>query len=174
MLDTAWSRRLQVLTVVCSIVFTIGTAVQAFVIIDDALVAHAMRLAGMPPEDAASGAPQLVTVLRATGVAYLVGNAVGLLALTGRTWVFVVVLVVNVTQAAGVVAGLVPRVVLKASVDAHGVAGILPTVVTDGGAAVLAVVLLGFLIRYRTPWARQRTGPAGRPPVSPAEPSRRR
>jgi hypothetical protein len=64
--------------------------------------------------------------------------------------------------------------VLEASVDAHGVAGILPTVVTDGGAAVLVVVLLGFLIRYRTPWARQRTGPAGGPPVSPAEPSRRR
>jgi hypothetical protein len=37
--------------------------------------------------EAEQAAPGFVTALRAIGVAYLVGNAVGLLALTGRTWV---------------------------------------------------------------------------------------
>ncbi|TQM14323.1 hypothetical protein [Pseudonocardia kunmingensis] len=144
------SRRLQVLTAVCSAVFAIGTALQAFVVIDEELVARAMELAGAP----ATEAPGFVAVLRAVGVAYVVGNALGLLALTGRAWVFWVVLVVNVTQAAGVVAGMVPAVVLQAARDEHGVAGLLPTFVTDGGAAVLVLVLLWFSARYRGPWAR--------------------
>lgn len=111
-----------------------------------------MQLAGAP--DATAQAPGFVAVLRAIGVVYLVGNALGVLALTGRAWVYWLVLVVNATQAAGVVAGLVPPVVLRASVDLHGAAGVLPTLVTDGGAAVLVLVLLAFAVRYRGPWAR--------------------
>ena len=146
------SRRLQVLTAVCSAVFAVGTAVQTFVIIDDALVTHAMQLAGAP--DAAARAPGFVAVLRAVGIGYLVGNALGVLAVTGRTWVYRLVLAVNVTQAAGVVAGLVPPVVLQASIELYGPAGVLPTLVTDGGAAVLVLVLLAFAARYRGAWAR--------------------
>ncbi|MHA6620864.1 hypothetical protein [Pseudonocardia sp. DLS-67] len=56
------------------------------------------------------------------------------------------------TQAAGVVAGLVPPAVLQASIDLYGPAGVLPTLVTDGSAAVL--VLLAFAVRYRGVWAR--------------------
>lgn len=164
MSDTAWTRRLQALTAVCSVLFTVGTAVQTFVIIDADLVMHAMLLAGTAPADAASAVPGFVAVLRAVGVAYIVGNAVGLLAFAGRTWVYVLVLVVNATQAAGVVAGMVPPVVLQASLDEYGLPGVLPTIITDGGAAVLVLVLLGFLVRYRTPWARQRV-PRRRPSV---------
>jgi hypothetical protein len=149
------SRGLQVLTATCSAVFAIGTALQTFVIIDDALVGHAMQLAGMRAAEATAEAPGFVAVLRAVGIGYLVGNAVGVLALTGRAWVYWFVLAVNATQAAGVVAGLVPPVVLQASVDLHGPAGVLPTLVTDGGAAVLVLVLLGFGLRYHHgPWAR--------------------
>jgi hypothetical protein len=140
------------MTAVCSVVFAIGTAVQTYVIIDDALVTHAMQLAGAP--DATAQAPGFVAVLRAVGIGYLVGNALGLLAVTGWMWVFWLVLAVNVTQAAGVVAGLVPPVVLQASIDLHGPAGVLPTLVTDGGAAVLVLVLLAFAARYRGAWAR--------------------
>lgn len=146
------SRRLQVLAAVCSAVFAIGTALQTFVIIDDALVTRAMQLAGAP--DAAAQAPGFVAVLRAVGLGYLVGNALGLLALTGRALAYALVLAVNVTQAAGVVAGLVPPVVLQASIDLYGPAGVLPTLVTDGGAAVLVLVLLAFAVRYRGAWAR--------------------
>ena len=146
------SRRLQVLTAACSALFAVGTALQTFVVIDDALVTHAMQLAGAP--DAAAQAPGFVAALRAVDVAYLVGNALGVLALTGRAWVYWLVLAVNATQAAGVVAGLVPPVVLRASIDLHGPAGVLPTLVTDGGAAVLVLVLLAFAARYRGPWAR--------------------
>jgi hypothetical protein len=113
-----------------------------------------MQLAGTPAPVAAVEAPGYVAVLRTVGVGYLVGNALGVLALTGRAWVYWLVLAVNATQAAGVVAGMVSPVVLQASVDEHGVLGVLPTLVTDGGAAVLVLVLLGFAVRYRGPWAR--------------------
>ncbi|MCO1653741.1 hypothetical protein [Pseudonocardia humida] len=156
-MDTLWTRPLQVLTVVCSAVFVLGTAAQAFLVIDTDLVAHAMRLAGTSAAAAERDAPGFVAALRVTGLAYLLGNAVGLLALTGRAWVFAVVLVVNATQAAGVVAGLVPVVVLQASHDRFGVPGLLPTLVTDAGAALLVLVLVGFLVRFRAPWARRRT-----------------
>jgi hypothetical protein len=73
------------------------------------------------------------------------------------------VLVVNASQAAGVVAGLVPAVVLAASYERLGMPGLLPTLVTDGGAALLALVLVGFLVRYRT------RGPAGGSPGRRAE-----
>jgi hypothetical protein len=146
------SRRLQVLTAVCSVVFAIGTALQTFVIIDNALVIHAMQLAGTP--DATAQAPGFVAALRTVGVGYLIGNALGVLALGGRAWVYWLVLTVNTTQAAGVVAGFVPPVVLQASIDLHGPVGVLPTLVTDGGAAGLVLVLLAFAVRYRGPWAR--------------------
>lgn len=153
-MDSRWTRPLQVLVVVCSVVFTIGTAAQAFLAIGPELVEHAMRLAGRTAADAAAEAPALVTTLRVVGVLYLAGNALGLLALTGRTWVFWCALAVNATQAAGVVAGMVPPVVLRASADLFGPIGLAPTVVTDGGAALLSLTMIGFLLRYRRPWAR--------------------
>jgi hypothetical protein len=148
------SRGLRVLTAACSAVFAVGTALQTFVVIDDGLVTAAMQLASVPAAQAAAEAPGFVAVLRAVGIGYLVGNALGLLALTGRIWVFWLVIAVNATQAAGVVAGMVPAVVLQAAADEHGAAGLLPTLVTDGGAAVLVLVLLWFSVRYRGPWAR--------------------
>lgn len=109
------------LAAVCSAVFATGTALQTFVIINVDLVMHAMQAAGA--SDATAQAPGFVAVLRAVGIAYLVGNALGVLALTGRAWVYWLVLAVNVTQAAGVVAGFVPPVVLQASIDLYGSGG---------------------------------------------------
>jgi len=71
----------------------------------------------------------------------------------------------SVGQALGVVAGMVPWVVLQATYERFGPVGLLPTLVTDGGSAVLAVVLLVSLVRYRTIWARLR--PSGARAASP-------
>ncbi len=119
---------------VCSLVFAIGTAVQNFVVIDHDLVARAAFLAGAP----LSGG--FLTGLRLVGDVYLVGNLLGLLVLTGRRWVFWPVLAVNATQAAGVFA--IPPSVWRATVDLYGWPGLLPSLVTDGGALVLTFVLL--------------------------------
>ncbi len=118
----------------CSLVFAIGTALQNFVVIDAELVAHAAALAGTP----ASGG--FLTGLRLVGDVYLAGNLLGLLALTGRAWVVWLVLAVNATQAAGVVA--IPSSVWRATLDLYGWAGLLPSVITDGGALVLTLALL--------------------------------
>lgn len=91
---------------------------------------------------------------RAVGLCYLVGNALGEPAVTGRAWAYRVVLAVDATRAAGVVAGLVPPVVPQASIDRYGPAGTLPTPVVDGGAARLVLVPLAFAAGYRGPWAR--------------------
>lgn len=45
-------------------------------------------------------------------------------------------------------AGPIPPEVFRATVDVHGWAGLLPSVVTDGGAVVLVVLLLVFRRRW--------------------------
>ncbi|MEO3891119.1 hypothetical protein [Nonomuraea sp. B5E05] len=150
---TPWTRRLQILTAAASAVFTAGTALQNFVIINLEMIEHSMRLAGLSTAEAAAAAPGLLAFLRAVGVAFIAGNALGLLALRGWTWVFWVVLAVNLGQAAGPF-GMIPPEVYQASLDLYGPAGILPTAVTDGGAAILVIVLLISLAVFRRPWAR--------------------
>jgi hypothetical protein len=145
-----------VFTAVGGLVFAVGTAVQAFVVITPDTVARAMALAGRAPAEIAAGAPDLVTTLRVVGIGFLVANLLLLAAPRGRTWTFWLALAVATGQALGVVAGMVPWVVLQATYERFGVAGLLPTLVTDGGSAVLAVLLLVSLVRYRSTWARLR------------------
>jgi hypothetical protein len=133
----------------CSLVFVIGTVLQNVVVIDVAMMRRAMELAGAPIGDAEG----FMAGLRLVGWVFVVGNAVGLFALSGRRWLFWVVLGVNAGQAAGVAlapfgAGPIPPEVFEATVDVHGWVGLLPTVVVDGGAAVLVVVLLVFRRRW--------------------------
>jgi hypothetical protein len=151
---TAWTRPLQVVTAVCSAVFTVGTALQNFVIVNEPMLQHTMQLAGATPEAAAAGAPGFLTGFRIVGCLFIVGNALGMLALRGWNWVFWLALVVNIGQAAGVV--MIPREVFTASLDIYGVPGILPSVVTDGGALLLALALIVSFARFRTPWAQRR------------------
>lgn len=147
---TAWTRPLRIATVVCSLVFTLGTILQNFLVIDLDMLRLALQSAGA----SASDAPGFLLGLRIVGCLYIVGNAIGLLALTDRTWTFWVAVAVNVTQAAGVLA--IPAAVFDASVSLYGPAGILPSVITDGGAALLALALLGSFVVFRTPWAQRR------------------
>ncbi|WP_086820112.1 hypothetical protein [Allokutzneria sp. NRRL B-24872] len=144
------TRRLQILVVVCSVVFTIGTALQNFVIVNHEMLEHTMRLAGRSADP--SG---FLTGFRIIGCVYIVGNAIGLLALTRRKWVFWAALTVNLTQAAGVV--MIKPEVFQATFDLYGFPGLLPSIVTDGGALLLALALIASLIRHRAPWASQVT-----------------
>jgi hypothetical protein len=145
----AWTPRLRLVTAVCAAIFTVGTLLQNVVIIDLEMVTHAMRLAGSSEAEAAADAPGFLAGLRAVGWVFVVGNAVGLLATRARPWLFWVIGAVNVGQAAGV--GMIPPVVFQASLDLYGPVGLLPTVVTDGGALVLVVVLAIALVRARVP-----------------------
>ncbi|MEU6268225.1 hypothetical protein [Saccharopolyspora shandongensis] len=54
---TEWTRPLQVTTVICAVVSTIGTTLQNFVLVDLAMLENTMQLAGMTPEQAAESAP---------------------------------------------------------------------------------------------------------------------
>lgn len=136
---------------VCSLVFTVGTLVQNVVVMDLPMMERAMALAGAPDGDA----PGFMSGLRAVGWVFVAGNALGMLAPYGWRWLYWVVLLVNVGQAAGVVLapfgiGPIPPEVFRATVDVHGWVGLLPSLVTDGGAVVLVVVLVVF----RKRWAR--------------------
>ncbi|MEU8378815.1 hypothetical protein [Streptosporangium sp. NPDC048865] len=161
---TVWTRRLQIATAVSSAVFTVGTAAQNFLVINLEMIEHSMRLSGLGPSDAAAQAPGLLAFLRTVGALFIVGNALGLLAPRGWTWVFWTAVIVNIGQAAGPL-GMIPPVVYRSSIELYGPAGILPTVITDGGAFFVALALVASFARYRTPWARLRrpaTGPAPR------------
>ncbi|WP_285664827.1 hypothetical protein [Actinorhabdospora filicis] len=147
---TPATRPLQVAVAVCAAVFTAGTALHNFAVVDRDLVTAMMAASGVAdPDGRAAG---FTTGFRIVGCLYVLGNAVGLLALsTPRAWVYWTVLAVNATQALGWV--MIPPVMWPTVVDAHGPAGVLPAAVTDGGAAVLTLVLLAFLVRHRAPWA---------------------
>lgn len=156
MTPTVWTRRLQILTGTCAIVFTIGTALQNFVIVNVDMMELTMRLAGQSPAEAEANAPSFLRGFRLVGSLYIVANALGTLAFWSRArWLFWVVIAVNVTQGAGVL-GVIPPEVFEASLEMYGPVGLLPTIITDGGALILTIVLLGFFLRYRTPWAQRR------------------
>lgn len=151
-MPSTWTRPLQIAVGLCSIVFTAGTALHNFVIVDAALIEAMMREAGA--ENPVGAAPGFTTGFRLIGCLYILGNAVGILALRRRpAWLFWLVLAVNLTQGLGFV--MIPAEMRSVAADRYGTIGLLPSLVTDGGAAVLAVVLLIALVRYRTAWAVQ-------------------
>ena len=136
-------------TAACSLVFVIGTVLQNVVVIDPAMMRRAMELAGAPVDDAGG----FMAGLRLVGWVFVVGNALGLLAPFGWRWLFWLVLAVNAGQATGVVLapfglGPIPPEVFEATVDVHGWVGLLPSLVVDGGAVVLVVLMLVFRRRW--------------------------
>lgn len=149
-LPSPWTRRLQVLVAVCSAVFLVGTTLHNFAVVDVELIETMMREAG--GEDPAGTAPGFTTGFRIVGCLYIVGNAVGLLALWRRpAWLYWVVLVVNATQGLGFL--MIPSQMWTAAADRYGILGILPSAITDGGAALLTIALAVALVVHRRPWA---------------------
>lgn len=151
---TRSTRPLQLLVTISAVVFTVGTTLQNFAVADLALMESTMRLAGQTDTEAVANAPGFLLGFRVVGCLYIVGNAVGILASRGWSWVFWAVLVVNVTQAAGVV--VIPAEFWQAAQDRYGPAGLLPSIVTDGGAVLVSGALLASLVVYRGAWARRR------------------
>lgn len=92
------------------------------------------------------------TLLDVGGVPWLIGNALGVLALRGWAWVFWVAISINVTQGLGVL-GAVPPEFHQAALDAHRPLGMLPYLITDGGGLILEVILIASFVGFRTPWA---------------------
>ncbi|GIL25339.1 hypothetical protein [Actinocatenispora comari] len=140
-------------TAVCSLAFAIGSALQNFWIVDTPLVETMMRHAGAAHD--AGAAADFVRGFRVVGCLYIVGNAVGVLVLVARSWLlWWWVLVVNSTQSLGWV--MIPTQMWSAARDRHGVLGLLPSAVTDGGALLLVLVLLSAWVWCRGPWAQRR------------------
>lgn len=151
--------RLQVLVAVCSVLLTVATALHTFAAFDHAVLQRGLVDPGLT--DAAT-ASLVFIVLRVAGVLFMVGNALGILALWSRPdWLFGTVLGVNVAQA--LVWVLVPGAVWTAAGDAYGWSHTLPGMMAIGGALALAVVMTWTLLR-RGPWGEPVPGrrPAGR------------
>ncbi|WP_181771919.1 hypothetical protein [Amycolatopsis pittospori] len=138
-----WTPKIRLVTVLCSVIFVIGTVLQNFVIIDLDLIERSMRLKGVPTGDA----PAYLSALRLVGNVFIVGNALGLLVWFRRRRLFWPVLAFNVGQSFGVF--VVPFEVHRAAIEAHGWPGVLPSLVTDGGAVILSVVLIVAYVRSR-------------------------
>ncbi|RSN25433.1 hypothetical protein DMC63_04670 [Streptomyces sp. WAC 05977] len=136
-----WTPKIRLVTVLCSIVFVLGTTLQNYVIIDLGLIEASMRLKGAD----IAGAPTYLSALRLVGNVFIVGNALGLLVWFGWRRLFWPVLAVNVAQAFGVY--VVPFEVHRAAIAEHGWPGVLPSLVTDGGAVILSIVLTTAYVR---------------------------
>ncbi|EME63627.1 hypothetical protein [Amycolatopsis decaplanina] len=138
-----WTPKIRLATVLCSIVFVLGTTLQNYVIIDLDLIEASMRLKGADT----AGTSAYLDTLRLVGNVFIVGNALGLLVWFRRRWLFWPVLTVNVGQALGVY--VVPFEVHRAAIAEHGWPGVLPSLVTDGGAVILSIVLIVAYVRSR-------------------------
>jgi hypothetical protein len=159
-----WTGRLRLGVALCSVIFMLGTALHGFVITDVSVLERTMVLAGQSPYQAAENAPGFLAGFRIVGAVFVAGNALGLLALRCGGWLFWVVLAVNAGQAAGVV--LVPFEMFEAVVAEYGWVGVLPSVVTDGGALIVVVVMLSTVltrVRRRRRWPAGSVRPSGRP-----------
>jgi len=138
-----WTPKIRLVTVLCSIVFVLGTALQNYAIIDLDLIEASMRLKGADTAEA----PTYLGALRLVGDVFIVGNALGLLVWFRWRWLFWPVLAFNVGQAFGVF--VVPFEVHRAAIDEHGWPGVLPSLVTDGGAVILSIALILAYVRSR-------------------------
>ncbi|MET7507222.1 hypothetical protein [Streptomyces albidoflavus] len=153
LVPTAATRKLQILVAICSLVFAAGSALHNFAVVDTQLIEEMMRMAGGANPEAA--APGFTTGFRVIGTVYVIGNALGVLALWSRArLLWWLVLAVNATQALGF--AVIPGEMWTGASDRYGVAGVLPSVITDGGAVILTLVLLAALVKYRTVWAQRR------------------
>ncbi|MFC5466059.1 hypothetical protein [Lederbergia graminis] len=150
--DSSATRKLQITIFLCSVIFTIGTTIHNFVIIDSSLIESMMQMAGVA--DPASEASGFTLDFRIVGCVYILGNALGLLALNSRSNIlWWVILLVNITQATGPI--MIPSSMWTAVYDAYGVLGILPSAITDGGAIILSFIMIISMIKYRTTWAKK-------------------
>lgn len=156
---TPLTRPLQVVTAVAAFLFAVGSAVHGFAVVDTSLIETMMRAAGAA--DPAAEAPGFTTGFRIVGAGYVLANAVGVLTWWSRSrllWWWI--LAVNATQGLGYL--MIPAEMWPAIHERYGPIGAVPSLVTDGGAALLAVVFLATMVRYRTTWARRRvTATAG-------------
>lgn len=150
--DSTATRKLQITIVLCSIIFTIGTAIHNFVIINPTLIETMMQMSGVA--DPAGEAIGFTFGFRIVGCIYIIGNALGILALYSRSRIlWWVILVVNITQATGPI--MIPSSMWTAVTDVHGVLGILPSAITDGGAIILSLVMIISMLKFRTIWAKR-------------------
>lgn len=153
-----WTRPLATATAVCSVIFTIGTALHNFAVVDTELIETMMREAGR--DNAEADAPGFTTGFRLVGCLYIAGNAAGILAFWRHPrWLFWVVLAVNATQAMGWV--FIPPEMWSAVDARYGAIALLPSIIVDGGAVLLTICLLASLVMFRSTWAyKDSTSPA--------------
>ncbi|MEW9556515.1 hypothetical protein [Nonomuraea sp. NPDC050783] len=139
-----WSPLLLRATFACSFVFAIAILGYGWTVTSPETTALALRLAGRSAAEAPAALPRLLAHLRAVIAILVAGNVLGMSALRGSTWSYWVALLVNLTQG-GVLSSLVPGQVHQAVLQRYGFAGLLPIVVTGGGAVLLAVALIARL-----------------------------
>ncbi|GAB4585818.1 hypothetical protein [Nocardia sp. IFM 10818] len=138
---TVWTKPLQRITSVYSVATTVGTALVLGYVTPEVLLART----DIEPAEV----DQWLLAYRTVGFAFLLLNALGIAAVWNKAWVFWIVLPTWLFQGIGFFAVDWPATGLR-----H--LALIATYVTDLGSGVLAFVLLGFVIRFRTAWAYQR------------------
>jgi hypothetical protein len=136
---TVWTRRLQLFTAVASVLTTSGTAVVLGYVTPEVLRATS-------PHMSSGDIDRFLLGYRTVGIIFLAANCVGILALWNRAWIFYFVLALDVIQGIGFLTFNRQTAGLR---DLGNIGSIL----TDGGGGIVALILVGFLIRYRTAWA---------------------
>ncbi len=153
LIATSATGKLQIIVGSCAVVFTIGTILNFFVMNNTLIIEEIMRREGVTnPAEMASG---FLEMFRIQGFIYILWNALGILAFRSRSLVlWWAVFGVNITQGMGFI--MIPSSMWSVTFDMYGVWGILPSAVTDGGAMILAIIMIYTMIKNRSTWAQRR------------------
>ncbi|MFD1450081.1 hypothetical protein [Oceanobacillus sojae] len=112
-----------------------------------------MEIAGVTNPTAESGG--FVKWFRIIGCIYILGNILGIFAIRSKSIVlWWIILIVNFTQGLGF--AMIPTSMWRVVLDSYGLWGILPSAITDGGAFILSIVMIFYMIKYHSIWGQQR------------------
>jgi hypothetical protein len=132
-----------------SIIFTIGTFIHNFFIINVSLIKIMMQNSNIQEIDIE--AIKFTNNFRIIGCIYIIGNSIGIVSFKIVLKIFWwVILIINFTQGLGFI--MIPKIFWEIVFKEYGLLGLLPTIITDGGGLILSILMSFYSIKYKSTW----------------------
>jgi hypothetical protein len=132
-----------------SIIFTIGTFVHNFFIINTSLIKIMMQNSNVQEID--MEAIKFTNNFRMIGCIYIIGNSIGIVSFKILLKIFWwVILIINFTQGLGFI--MIPKIFWEIVFKEYGLLGLLPTIITDGGGLILSIIMIFYSIKCKSAW----------------------
>jgi hypothetical protein len=138
-----------------SIIFTMGTFIHNFFIINVPMIKTVMQNSNVQEVDIE--AIKFTNNFRIIGCIYIIGNSIGIVSFKIVLKIFWwVILIINFTQGLGFI--MIPKIFWEIVFKEYGLLGLLPTIITDGGGLILSTLMFFYSIKYKSVWGIDKRG----------------